>query len=408
MSAERDARIKAGAALLLPTTFATPYIIVAQSAQPLPLAVVADDLKVKVLDQFAREVAFNDLSEFRTKLAELGKPKDQAPARDYLEKFIKDRGLKTGASQEYRDVYTCGDDPGLKPLKDRLNTAHSGFNLPQQFGMRFFGDIDQRTGQFVPVTAPYFPIAYPGRFDRFSFVGTLNGPPPAESTFLVWQTAELPAEVPKTLDAKARDKVIAAWKRMKARDQAKAKAEALAKEAGTFGNSPTVIRQRMIDVQAALQKEFASKEAQDRVKYFPIPNVSPMVTSIGFMPGRQPVQPFQVAPSENVPYPDFEKMRADLLENRDKPLSTAFVMADRPKDVYYVAVLETRDTKSADEFGREVYLPNPAGLGPGQAVREQFTLERMGRMREDALALLKAEFKYDKEHPDLLKKSDAD
>ena len=37
---------------------------------------------------------------------------------------------------------------------------------------------------------------------------------PADSTFFVWQTAELPAEAPKTMDAKAREKVIAAWKRL--------------------------------------------------------------------------------------------------------------------------------------------------------------------------------------------------
>src|SRR5262249_6023022 len=158
LAAERDARIKAGAALLLPPTLATAYVVGSQAPPPLPLAVVADDLKAKVAERYARQVAYDDLKEFRTKMTELGKSKDTAPVRDYLEKFIKDRGLKTGASQEFRDMYGAGDDPGLKPLKDRSVALHAGANVLNRFGEDFFGFRNPQTGQYMPFTALFAPF----------------------------------------------------------------------------------------------------------------------------------------------------------------------------------------------------------------------------------------------------------
>jgi hypothetical protein len=405
--AERDARINAGAALLLPPTLATAYVVGSQVPAPLPLAVVADDLKAKVTERYARQVAFDDLTEFRSKMRELGKSKDTAPARDYLEKFIKDRGLKTGASQEFHDQYTAGDDPGLKPLKDRSVALHAGANVLNRFGEDFFGFRNPQTGQYLPFTALYAPFAYPGRFDEASVVGTIDHPP-TESTFLLWQTAELPAEAPKTIDGKAKERTIAAWKHLKARELARAKAEELAKAAAGYGSSPIQINQRVLDAYAALQAEFPTKEAKDRVKLFTIPNVAPLQESIGFSVGRNPVTPFQLQPTENMPYPDYEKMRADLLGNRDKPLSTAFVMPDKPRNVYYVTVLQSKDERGVEDFGRNIYAPTIPQMSAGPIILNQFRGEQMAQARQEAVALLKAELKYEKESPDLTKKSESD
>jgi hypothetical protein len=408
LAAERDARINAGAALLMPPTLATAYIVGSQVPSPLPLAVVADDLKTKVAERYARQVAYDDLHDFSTKLSELGKSKDTAPARDYLEKFIKDRGLKTGASQEFRDQYSVGEDLGLKPLKDRSQSAHLGADLPNRFGQIFFGVQHPQTGQYFPFTSFYAPSPYPNQISEASFVGSIGSPPTNESTFLYWRTAELPAEAPKTLDGKAKERTIAAWKHLKARELARAKAEELAKVAAGFGDSKVQIDQRVLDAYAALQAEFPTKEAKDRVKLFTIPNVAPMQESIGFSVSRNPVTPFQLQPTENMPYPDYEKMRADLLGNRDKPLSTAFVMPDKPRNVYYVTVLQSKDERGVEDFGRNIYAPTIPQMSAGPIILNQFRGEQMAQARQEAVALLKAELKYEKESPDLAKKSESD
>jgi len=237
----------------------------------------------------------------------------------------------------------------------------------------------------------------------------LQFPPPDESTFLLWRTAEIPAEVPKTLDSgKARERTVAAWKHLKARDLAKARAEELAKVASGFGTSSVQIRQKVLDAYAALQADFSSKEAKDRVKYFAIPNVAPLVESIGFATGRNPIAPFQLTATENMPYPDYEKMRADLLGNRDKPLSTAFVMPDKPRNVFYVTVLESKDERGAEDFARNVYAPSIPQFSAAPAILSLFNGEQQARAREEAVALLKTELKYENEHPDLAKKSETE
>src|SRR5205807_9618940 len=95
MVAERDARLTTGLSL-----FAAPVPVPVgllggvaaadvRGPQPLPLAVVGPDLQTKVLDHFARQLAFDDLDAFQKKMTELGKSKDTAPARDYLDAFVK-------------------------------------------------------------------------------------------------------------------------------------------------------------------------------------------------------------------------------------------------------------------------------------------------------------------------------
>jgi len=292
----------------------------------------------------------------------------------------------------------------MKPLKERSASVHLGMNLPSRFGPQFFFKRGQR-GETLEAKDLYNPQGYPTGLNPEQFVGSVSSPAPEQGTFVWWRTAELPAEAPKTLDAKTRDKAIAAWKRIKARDLAKAEAERLAKEAEKFGDSPVVIRQKILDEHEKLKKEFPTPEAQDRVKFFYFSNVSPLVPGIPFSPGRDQPSPYQVTPTEDVPYPDVQGMTRELMEHRDKPLSTAFVMADLPKDIFYVSVLESKDPKSADDFGRTVYAPLFPGMsGTGPVVQQEFYADLRNRARADAVALLKAELKYEKENPDFGKK----
>lgn len=406
---ERNAKAKAqGALFLVPVPGSVSPLggaiaVFARMPQPLPLAVLRPEAEKKVRDRLARQICYNDLTKFQTELANLGKGVDKSGAKDYLDKFIKDRGFTHGQSKEFRDTFTISKDPGLTPLVDIFKKRLGEQANLAFFGASFFNDTDFR-GQQRPATTYYAPDSYPPRsLDEQSFVGTQLADAPTEPALLAWRTAEEPALEPKNYDdPKVRAKVVNAWKRIKAREIAKAKADELAKQAATYGSNPEVIRAKLIDTQAAMKAAQTDKAAMDRVKYFEFDRVAPIVAGQMFQPGRAPVESFRVTPSENIPYPTAE-MTAELLKNREKDVPTAIVLADNPKDNYYVAVLTQKFDRKPFEFGLSVYAPSRTPGGDvGDAVRSNFQAESTRKARELAVELLKAEFKVEKENEKLL------
>jgi hypothetical protein len=412
---ERNAKAKAqGMLFLVPVPGSVSPLggavaLAARMPQPLPLAVLRPEAEKKVRDRLARQICFNDLTKFQTELANLGKGIDKSSAKDYLEKFIKERGFTRGESKEFRDTFALSNDPGLTPLVDIFKKRVGDKANLAFFGASFFNDTDFR-GQQRPATTYYTPDSYPPRsLDEQSFVGSQLADAPTEPAVLVWRTAEEPALEPKNYDdPKVRAKVVAAWKRIKARELAKAKADDLAKQAANFGSNAEVIRAKLIDAQAAMKAAVKDKEAMDRVKYFEFDRVAPLVAGQMFQPGRAPVESFRVTPNENIPYPTVE-MTVELLKNREKDVPTAVVLADQPKDNYYVAVLTQKFDRKPFEFGLSVYAPSRTPGGDvGDAVRSNFQAEATRKARETAFNLLKAEFKVENENEKLLsEKSDS-
>lgn len=412
--ADRKARIAAlSPALMAPVgpgtaALGTPLAIVGAevtSAQPLPLATVRGVIVEKVKEELARTIANNDLTKFTEDLTKLGAKPDKAEARAAIDKFVKDRGLKQGASTEFRDLFNLSDDPGLKPLKTRKDETDpfhtgAGFTNPIVFGQRFFTTMDPQTRQLSPSTVLYAPQPYPQ-------MSLFRAPSPTESIFMVWRTADQPAEVMRDFNAPdVRAKATAAWRMQKARELARKAADDLAKQCGDLGKSFVEIEQKLRDKRAQFAGSFTAPTAQERVKYFEIDDVAALMTRP--LPGAMPrasVAPFQMAPSSNVPYPG-PKMTEELLANRDKAPSTAFVMTDNPETTFYTTVLLGRDEKSADEFGLLVYGPGSSfsEIGPAVARRQQEELRK--KEYETALALLKAEFRYEKENEIVNKKTD--
>ena len=98
---ERNAKAKAQASTFVVPVFGMVPIgsaiaAAARLPQPLPLAVLRPDAEKKVRERLARQLCFNDLEKFRTEVAKLGKGIDKSGARDYIEKFVKDRNLTRG------------------------------------------------------------------------------------------------------------------------------------------------------------------------------------------------------------------------------------------------------------------------------------------------------------------------
>ncbi len=405
---DRQERAKGLAVALAPSTlfvekFGDVGVIAARLPKPLPLDVVRPYLESEFMKTLSKSVVTADVKKFSEELAKIGsKPEKQAEAKAFIEKFVKDRGLKSGASTRFDDQYSMGDDPGLKPLKDRLPAPHANLGAPVPFGPRFFFTTSPETRQPVPATSLFSPEPYPFPFENWFGLDPI---------FLVWRSAEQPAEAPRDFNAPGvKAKTEAAWKRMKARELAKQAAEDLAKKTGAIGDNPVQVSGQLLDIWAGFRGQFEPEAARDRVRKFQINNVAPIVELTDFASmmqagGRRQVGPFTVNPSADIPFPG-PKMTQTLLDVKDKPVSTSVVLADASEDTYYVAVLESRFDRSTDDFGYLVYPSPPAGeLAQAVFTRHQDELRKATRTA--ALELLQAEFRFEKKSDKLDAKGDS-
>jgi hypothetical protein len=379
----------------------------ARMPQPLPLSVVRYDLLKKTKDDLARRLATEDLERFQAELTKLGQKKDRSEAQAYVEKFVQERGLKLGGSTEFHDQYTIDQDPGLAPLREKMERGHMAMlaDAPLQFGREFFFEVDPRQQREVPATTFYAPQPYPQTgmlFPGFQMPISIRE---GEPTYLVWRTEEIPAAAPRTFEA-AREKALEAWKKIKARELAKQAAEELAKEANAFSEQAGTLDGELRDLHSRFVERFTDPAARERAKYFLISNVSP-IRSVGspFMPGRGQYEEFRLRPTKDLPYPTPE-MEQELLKNKDKPLSTALVLPDAGKNTYYVAVLKhRREDIDVDTFFTKVYA-SPGQDELGQILNFRHRQEELQQARNEAVALLRAEFNVTKEHPKLSEKVD--
>ncbi len=395
---DRQERAKALATTLAPSIFFFERVgnlgaVGARLPGPLPLAVVRPQLEEEVAKGLARNVTIADLKKFSEEVAKIGDKPEKAPeVKAYVDKFVKERGLKMGGSEKFEDQYSMGDDPGLAPVKAMMPAPHGSLRQPLQFGRKFFFTIDPARRQEVPTTTLFQPESYPeGELANWMAINPI---------FMVWRSAEQPAETPRNLDAPGvKAKAEAAWRKLKARELAKKAAEELAKKAETLGNEPVVIGQKLRDLEIQFMNSFPKPEQKFRVRTFSLDNVAALVTTNDFEAmlragGRQQVGPYQVPATSNIPYPTA-KMGEELIKAKSQPLSSAVVLSDAGEENFYVAVLEGRFDRSAEEFGFTVFPSPPAGELAG-AVFAKFQGEARKQTRTTALDLLKAEFHYEK------------
>jgi hypothetical protein len=80
-------------------------------------------------------------------------------------------------------------------------------------------------------------------------------------------------------------------------------------------------------------------------------------------------------------------------------------MTDAPENTVYVAVLADRNEEGALRFNSIVYNPNPKIQNSvARDITERFLFNARQNARQLAVEMLKEEFKYVKENPDLDKK----
>jgi hypothetical protein len=420
---ERRDRIKAGMPLFLGTIPGQDLLATAVGAEvayrtllpkPLPLDAVREELLKELRTATAKRLAFfggsrvrldrtypnnvetipSDMSTFTdvvSKLsnaggfiASLGLPK-------FISDYASERGWQYGHSEAARDEWTLEDDPGLVPLKAALPKSVHG-NEPIRFGKRFFW-LDTAPGQSkAAATGLFQPEYYPNPPSTFE-----SPEAKPEPKFLVWRTEDIPGGPPKSF-AQARESVKAAWKRIKARELAKARAESLANAIqSTGGDFAGVISQNVKDLAETLKAEFTDPKAKERIKVFSLSGVAPLTQAMpnpsnpfAAMGG---LQRFMLTPTNDIPYPTADMTKA-LLDHRTDPPKTSFVVVDEPKDTYYVATVVYRSPKSPEDFRFDVYRD----IGFGQtraAVMSEFQRDSQRKAYESVLGLLKKEFKYE-------------
>jgi hypothetical protein len=420
--AERVARVKSGVPLVLgpipgPGLLATAASGVAayEAAKPQPLSFEAmrPELSKQALAAKARELAVADLTKFKDdvlKFTDGGKSKNKGPAKDAIAEFIKTRGVSTGESKTFESEWTISDDEGLAPLKKVLDKG-AGFNphgnQPVSFGQRFFYTPGTQFRPREPLSGTYKPEFYPERPPQST---ALEKPDP---WFLAWRTEEQQAK--NVTFEEARPKVVAAWKRIQARDKAKAAAEEIATKIRSYDRgTPIDFIPYMRDLQYFLMAKTRDPKAQERVKLFKVDNVSPLQINndITGMGQGGSARLFQLGASADLPYPTPE-MSKMLVEDRTKPAKTVFVLPDQPKDTYYVFVVADRQEKVLKDFKdaatssqamNSILAQLPPQyrnqmMPPYQAVVNEYARESFFKARDSVIGLIKKEFDYQETEP---------
>jgi hypothetical protein len=397
-------RVKAGVPLILapatgPALFpgALTGVAAAKLSEPKPLSLdqKRPDLMKNATDGRAKLLALGsargfekgDLDRFADelqKLSENGKPKDQAAVDKYIKEFIAARGLTTtGQSNGPHSEFTIEEDAGLRPLQEahaealRALSAQLRTQIFEPFGPDLFTTMqfNQAGGRRrVPSVGTFLASKYPP--DDVGGEG-------AKTRYAVWRTEDKPAVG--LSDGDARPAVIAAWKRAKARELAKARADQLAESIRAFGNSdPAVVFPFLYDRASELRREFIDPKALKAANQFTINNVSPLVL------GGPQLARYHLPASENLPFATDEMEKA-LLENRDKPLKTVLVLPDAAKDTYYVATLVRRELKRPSDFKEDVLSLR----GTARGILSLQQDDAATKARQSVIDLLKKEFRYE-------------
>ncbi|MBY0458078.1 MAG: hypothetical protein K2V38_12120, partial [Gemmataceae bacterium] len=437
-------RIKIGMPLVLgavpgPSQFETLVTAAATSRavepKPLPAEAVRPDLLKKAAEARATALVGSvpsgdpmmrfapdkgDLGKFAEELDKLSSkgrlnPKDATAVKaitDYIEKFRAERGLTEagvhfGSTTAPRDEWTIEDDPGLAPLvqaqKEGLTLGHGarGDNLYAPFGRTFFWTIERGFGEprRVPSGGLYQVRNYPEDVSQVR---------EGRRHYVYWVTEDIPAKQRNAIADSTTKVVREGWRNLKAREEARKQAEAIAEAVrkGAAASSVTV-RQVLTEAQVRVLDGVTDPKVRARVEPFELRDVCPLapIDTAG-LPNetllrlsmtdelRRP-RPFQLRESAKIPFPTRDMEKA-LLDHRDKPAGTAVVIPDASKNTYYVAVV-TRSSadllsqKSASDFKGNVYSRD----GPARGVLFDFRDKESRDGYQQVVELLKKEFRYE-------------
>jgi hypothetical protein len=360
---ESQRRAPVAATFVLAGANPTPVSLVAlwhhASRQPQyqSLDAVREEIVKRVRENLARELLLKGLDTLRKDLeARRGRPEEAAKK---VAEYVKRYGLEHGKTQQPRDLYDIGSDPGMKALKDSYLRVQGGQDQRgRAFGMLFLDNARLFEGQ-------------PWPRDVFGRGFGENWMTTAEP-FLFWKTTDRPAYEPKFEEVRA--KVEEAWRFDKARALALQEAQEMAAKA----------KQKEKETVAIL-----SQGSKHSGTLFTLDSVSLLKPQMQFRlgPSRQ-YQAYQV-PDTLVDYPGGDFVPKLLtLDKRDEVI----VLSDRPEAHYYVAGLVNRRPPSVEDFFL-VYRNAPAASLQSDPLLSRLEQDRQQRYYQACMEQLRAEAK---------------
>jgi hypothetical protein len=350
--------------------------------QYLPLDLVRDELRDKIEVKMAEGWAVRNMLEVKTQLNLPGTPGKKSALERRLDQLKKRYGLEVGSTEQFYNRYDIAKAPSLQPLlksfekyREEINTIEGRAGTPQylkedDFWRLFFdssiGFSIENAGLYVARPWPPYVKSKPSEFGAVSTtVGegqtiplfTMSGHP-----FLFWQTEFEPARTPKSLD-EVRDKVVAAWKEGKARDEfglprARAVAEAL-QQAGK--DLRTVLNEEAakLGTQVITLRDLAplvptpSKDPREPEKYEPYKLPKALFTYPRDDMVKELLRLNELTPGSKDAIKagsrELDELNEKLLD-RKMPGKQVQVLTNSPHTFYYVAVVTSAPEPSRAQF----------------------------------------------------------
>jgi hypothetical protein len=257
-----------------------------------------------------------------------------------------------------RHRYDVAKSPAMRDFLRLYRAEKPGDRNLTDFGTLFFGPMQNRL--YTPGEWPTANWQQPGR--------------DVEEPVLFWKSEEQKTDTP-PLD-KVRREVVAAWRRQKERDLARQEAERVAAELKKQTPQDRVRRLRDI----AGSHSWGSVFQVDGISRLEKPR-SPLPP----VPGHpETFRPYKLPDSYRE---DFEYPPSDLVDqllDRLREPGDVAVIADRPRDMYYIVVLEQRAAPEKEKLA-SLYSPDD------QQLWDMLRAERQTAHRNQVLKQLRIE-----------------
>jgi hypothetical protein len=394
-----------------------PWAIAMTNLPPDPIGVYMMEVVAEREKTRAARIANLDLDAFEKKLADFhkdleiiepAKPEDSAKkepkydmpkveramadARVYVEGWLKSHDyLKTGKSA-LLDKFKLADDPELASAFEELRRRAERPGAPpnafaNELESMFFDSRRDPNTEFAKFKPQRLSDGVAGQADA------------SKPYYVAWKVDDRKPEEYKfdTMPAEMLKEVKKAWKMQKARELAKAAADAFVASASALAqkelreaHAPGAFVSGLIDL--------ASKSNYTVI--FP----SLRLAKLGKAPSLNPRQPGQYErpkiTDKQILYPPTQNpgrpgdlMADQLLEMRSQPAGASQVIANQPKTHYYVAFMIDKQQLSVDDFW-SVYVKSNASADNDPLY--QIAMMEIGRQafRTDVIDRLKAETKF--------------
>jgi hypothetical protein len=320
-----------------------------------PLATVSDEMKTRLRDRLAPEMAEAAIAAFNKEMA----TKNAQEAADYVAKSANaEHGITGhGAMTEAMDQTQIADAPALAPLR-RAREEKVPLTLT---GARQFAQ------DFLSLNQVYQP-------QPFHTIGATR--------YAYWLTQNDKPYVPNFTEAKSQ--VEGAWKLDKARALAREQAQHVVEAVKHRGEG--ISGDRFLNDEADRLKAAHPTAGYERFEALAISKLARREFT-QFMPTlATEYDPYKFAESQ-IAYPRSDSVD-ELFKALDNP-GDATLVRDRPDRNYYVAVLMARKVPSEQEF-YQVYQKAPRGL-LSDSLWSRFQAEREEKYRADVVRHLRAE-----------------